>query len=65
MRHGSESFFIVGEGLIATEVGGRKGTEPDPVNVSDDTPAPPAPQLLAAAEAPPFRFIPRARRARR
>ena len=36
MRHGSESFFIVGEGLVATEVGGRKGNEPDPVNVSDD-----------------------------
>jgi hypothetical protein len=55
MRHGSESFFIVGEGLVATEVGGRKGNEPDPVNVSE-TPVAPAPRALAAAEAPPFRF---------
>ena len=55
MRHGSESFFIEGEGLLTTEVGGRKGEEADPVNVSD-TPTAGAPKALAADEAPPFRF---------
>jgi hypothetical protein len=54
MKHGQESFFILGEGLVTTELGGRKGNEPDPVNVSE-TPAPPAPRALAAAEAPPVR----------
>ena len=55
MRHGSESFFIAGEGLITTEVGGREGVATDPVNVSE-TPSAGAPKLLAAHEAPPFRF---------
>ncbi|HEY6570564.1 MAG TPA: peroxidase family protein, partial [Candidatus Limnocylindrales bacterium] len=55
MRHGSESFFIQGEGLVTTEVGGRRGLDTDPVNVSE-TPSAGAPKLLAADEAPPFRF---------
>ncbi len=55
MKHGQESFFIEGEGLLTTELGGRDGDEPDPINVSD-TPSVPAPQALAANEAPPFRF---------
>ncbi len=56
MKHGSESFFIEGEGLITTELGGREGDETDPVNVSE-TPAAAAPKSLAANEAPPFRFL--------
>ena len=55
MRHGSESFFIAGEGLVTTEVGGRSGAGTDPVNESE-TPSAGAPLLLAAHEAPPFRF---------
>ena len=55
MRHGSESFFIQGEGLVTTEVGGRTGAATDPVNVSE-TPSAGTPHLLAADEAPPFRF---------
>ena len=55
MRHGSESFFILGEGLVTTEVGGRSGQATDPVNESE-TPSPGAPRLLAADQAPPFRF---------
>ncbi len=55
-KHGSESFFIEGEGLIVTQVGGRTGQEPDPM-VESDTPSAGAPRLLtAAAEPPPFRF---------
>jgi Animal haem peroxidase len=55
LKHGSESFFIEGEGLLTTELGGRDGDETDPVNVSE-TPAAAAPKSLAANEAPPFRF---------
>ncbi len=55
LKHGSESFFIEGEGLLTTELGGREGDETDPVNVSE-TPAAAAPKSLAANEAPPFRF---------
>ena len=55
MRHGSESFFIAGEGLVTTEVGGRRGVATDPINESE-TPSVPAPHQLAAHEAPPFRF---------
>ena len=62
MRHGSESFYILGEGLVTTEVGGRHGEAPDPVNESDpdNDQAPPiatASIQLAANQAPPFRFI--------
>lgn len=51
-RHGSESFFISGEGLINTQVGGRGGDGPDPITDPDTAAAP----RLAANEAPPFRF---------
>ena len=43
--HGSESFFILGEGLVSTARGGR-----------DDAQAERAPATAAAAQAPPFRF---------
>src|SRR3954468_4385963 len=51
MHHGTESFFIEGEGLGDTSLGGRLGTQPDRVD-DPDAPAP----VLAADEAPPFRF---------
>jgi hypothetical protein len=43
--HGSESFFILGEGLVSTSRGGR-----------EDAPAQPVTAATAAAQAPPFRF---------
>jgi hypothetical protein len=55
LHHGSETFFIEGEGVVGAQAGGRSGRERDPVNASGD-PAAPAPEALAAAEAPPFRF---------
>jgi hypothetical protein len=55
VQHGSESFFIEGEGLLATQVGGRDGTTPDPMSTSD-SPQAPAARALAATAAPPFRF---------
>ena len=55
LHHGSETFFIEGEGVVGAQAGGRSGRERDPVNASGD-PAAPAPAALAAAEAPPFRF---------
>jgi hypothetical protein len=51
-RHGSESFFIEGEGLVNTQVGGRRGDEPDPITDPEAAAAPRRP----ADEAPPFRF---------
>ena len=54
-HHGQESYFVVGEGVVGTQLGGRRGDVPDPVNASDN-PSAPAPRALAAAEAPPFRF---------
>jgi hypothetical protein len=54
-HHGQESFFVVGEGLVGTQLGGRQGNVPDPVTESED-PTAPAPRALEAAEAPPFRF---------
>src|SRR5215210_4586183 len=54
-HHGQESFYVVGEGLVGTQLGGRHGNDPDPVTESDD-PTAPAPRALAADEAPPFRF---------
>jgi hypothetical protein len=51
-RHGSESFFIEGEGLVNTQVGGRRGDEPDPITEPEAAAAP----RLADNEAPPFRF---------
>jgi Animal haem peroxidase len=55
MKHGSESFFIEGEGLLTTQVGGRSGEESDPVSASA-TPRASAPRALAAGATPPFRF---------
>jgi Animal haem peroxidase len=57
-RHGSESFYIEGEGLVNTQVGGRSGTDPDPIT---DPVAPAAsfkPTAAVALDggAPPFRF---------
>jgi hypothetical protein len=53
-RHGSESFFIVGEGLVNTQMGGRSDVEPDPIS-EPELAASAAPDLAADA-APPFRF---------
>jgi hypothetical protein len=63
-RHGSESFFIEGEGLVNTQVGGRRDDEPDPI--TDPSAAPisgpisgpdaAAASRLAEDVAPPFRF---------
>ena len=57
IRHGSESFFIEGEGLLTTQIGGRVGDQqPDPVDESG-TRTVGAPALVTAeAAAPPFRF---------
>ena len=55
MQHGSETFYIEGEGLLTTQVGGRSGDEPDPMDQSD-APKAPAPRDLPRATAPPFRF---------
>src|SRR4051794_6040222 len=52
VRHGSESFFIEGEGLVNTQLGGRHGGQPDPVDAPGTTP----PAALRAGTAPPFRF---------
>jgi hypothetical protein len=43
--HGSESFFILGEGLVSTARGGRENTTAQPASAA-----------AAAAQAPPFRF---------
>lgn len=50
-RHGSESFFIEGEGLVNTQLGGRRGTDPDPITEPDAA----APAARADA-VPEFRF---------
>lgn len=55
MKHGSESFFIEGEGLLTAQVGGRSGEEPDPITTSEN-PKAPATRALARSVAPPFRF---------
>ena len=54
-HHGSESFFVEGEGLVGTQLGGRHGNAPDPLTESEE-PTASAPQQLAAGQAPPFRF---------
>ena len=56
MKHGSETFYIEGEGLLVTQVGGRTGEESDPLDASEDAPRAPAPRALRATEPPPFRF---------
>ena len=53
-RHGSESFWIEGEGLLNTQMGGRSDREPDPI--TEAKPAASAAADLAAGAAPPFRF---------
>ena len=55
MRHGSESFFILGEGLVTTQMDGRTREASDPLNESE-APRAEAVMALAADEAPPFRF---------
>ncbi len=55
MMHGSETFFIEGEGLLVTQVGGRTGDEPDPMDQSEN-PKAPAKRELSRDVAPPFRF---------
>ncbi len=54
-HHGSETFFVEGEGVLGAQAGGRTGSEGDPLNATAD-PTPPSPARLAAAQAPPFRF---------
>jgi hypothetical protein len=55
MLHGSEDFFVEGEGLLTTQVGGRDRDETDPVNESE-SPRPAAAKQLATDAAPKFRF---------
>ncbi|MET0837937.1 MAG: peroxidase family protein, partial [Marmoricola sp.] len=55
MKHGSETFFVEGEGILTTQVGGRSGTEGDPVSESEN-PKPGRPRDLARAVPAPFRF---------
>src|SRR4051794_35779539 len=50
-RHGSESFFIEGEGLVNTQVGGRGGDESDPITDPGAATA-----SARRAVTPPFRF---------
>ncbi len=56
--HAAETFFVVGEGVVATQAGGRRGDRPDPLDTASDDALPPpaASRPLAAGEAPPFRF---------
>ena len=49
MKHGSETFFIEGEGVLTTQLGGRTGDEGDPLTESD-TPLPTAEELGAELE---------------
>ena len=53
-RHGSETYFIQGEGLVITEMGGRSGTEPDPIE-HPEAAASATSEVSVEAE-PPFRF---------
>ena len=55
MKHGSETFYIEGEGLLVTQLGGRTGDEQDPLDASGSMRAPAA-RALAPKEAVPFRF---------
>ena len=50
MKHGSETFFIEGEGLLTTQVGGRTGDEGDPLSQSEN-PKAGRPRALPAADA--------------
>ncbi len=53
-RHGSETFFIEGEGLVTTQMGGRSGDAVDPLDHPDLARTAPADP---ATEEAPFRFI--------
>ena len=53
-RHGSETFFILGEGLVVTAMGGRSGTEPDPIEHPEAAAS--AASVLPVEAEPPFRF---------
>ena len=55
MKHGSETFYIEGEGLLVTQLGGRTGDAQDPLDASGSMRAPAA-RALAPREAVPFRF---------
>jgi hypothetical protein len=55
MKHGSETFFIEGEGVVTTQLGGRTGDEGDPLATSDN-PKPAQPKALPKAVAAPFHF---------
>jgi hypothetical protein len=54
-KHGSESFFVEGEGLVGTAVGGRSGDEADRLGDASTSRRGAATQVEAGA-APPFRF---------
>lgn len=54
-KHGSETFWVEGEGLLVTQVGGREGDQDDPLDQGEE-PRSPAARALRAGEAPPFRF---------
>ncbi len=56
VHHGSETFHIEGEGVVTTQLGGRSGHDPDPLDATDGSLAAPQARRLAAGEAPEFRF---------
>jgi hypothetical protein len=49
INHGSESFFILDEGLVSTAIGGRSGDAGDDVTEGREP-------VARAVEVPPFRF---------
>ncbi len=55
MLHGSETFWVEGEGLLATQLTGRSLNGSDPLTETE-TPRAQAPRALARGAAPPFRF---------
>ncbi len=55
MKHGSETFFIEGEGVLTTQLGGRTGDEGDPLATSDN-PKALKPKALPKAVPAPFHF---------
>ena len=66
MKHGSETFFIEGEGLLTTQVGGRtRGARTDPGLPVRRPGGPGRRRPLPRPTAPPFHFSGSVRRARR
>ena len=53
VRHGSESYFVLGEGLLTESEGGRQGTEAAATAATASTPVA---DTTGAAATPPFRF---------